>query len=502
MTLPPIVNKIMEILRVKTPIGGLEISDSTVRLAVPSADRWDIYSQRLPTGVVEDGVAKDGVRFKEAITALRKLASARYGHIKIPIMVSLVSSQIYTQTFPLPIIREDEAEKVIDLNLKMISPLNYDEVYVGWQFVKKDAEAGKFEVRGAFLRRTIVEPMEIALEEAGFRPLALEPRSLSLTRLIRNLGVGVTKEVPLVVLLVDDGGINFLVIKEGQLYFEYTELWRNLFEPGKSITLDEFKSAIKRSVQQLVNFYSQRWPEPLRDFLIIASSLVAEVEKILKEDFSFSARELVFAQGKNIKGEWFAAIGAAWRGLTFNTKEDELSLLGTTSRQIYSRERYIDFLSLWRVITPTAIGLVLILMLASDLLIIRETRRLDGSSPKLPAESRASFMALESQAGKFNASVALMKTVRKTENFKNPLIQDILKRASSSFIGITSLKMQSDGLFTLSGSAPAEDRIILFKNALKDGKYQNINLPLSNIRKDNQGYVFSMTFSLISRNTP
>ncbi|MEK7094464.1 MAG: hypothetical protein AAB903_03955, partial [Patescibacteria group bacterium] len=296
MKFPSFFNTVLEALRVKTPVAGLEISDLTLRLAVPGSERWDIYNERLPLGVIEDGVVKDPVRFKESILSLKKLAAERYGKRKIPVVVSLVSSQIYTQAFPLPVVQEGETEKVIALNLKMISPLNFDDVYVGWQYVKKESSAGRFEILGAFLKRPVVLGIESALEGGGFRPLALEPRSLSLARLIRNLGMGAVGGKPAAVLSVSEEGLNFLVVKEGQMYFEYTELWKNLYDPGKYISLDEFKAAIKRSVQQLINFYSQRWPEPLGEFLIIAPSLVSEVEKILKDDFSFPAHELIFPQ--------------------------------------------------------------------------------------------------------------------------------------------------------------------------------------------------------------
>lgn len=497
------LNKMLEVLRVKTPVGGLEISDLMIRLAVPGVDTWDIYSQRLPLGVVVDGILKDPVRFKESLRALKASASARYGNKKIPIVVSLISSQIYTQAFPLPVVQEGEIEKVIALNLKMISPVNYDDVAVGWQYVKKDVDAGRFEILGAFLRRSVVIDLEKALEEADFRPLALEPRSLSLARLIRNLGVGVTGGRPAAVLSVSEEGLNFLVVKEGQLYFEYTELWKNLYDPGRYITLEEFKGAIKRSVQQLVNFYSQRWPEPLGEFLIIAPSLVSEVEKIIKDDFSLPAREFIFPQGKDIGGEWFATIGAAWRGASVNKEDEELSLLGNTVHQMFGRERFVDFLLLWRIIVPTVLGFILLAMATTEFLIIREIRNVEMNQAIRPSpEDQASFSALEAQAKKFNAEIALIQSLRSSGALRGSFIESIFNQASSSGVVINSIKLGGGGGVVLAGRAASEDKIILFKNTLRDGGYQNIDLPLSGIRRDVEGYVFSMTFSWIPLNTP
>ncbi|MEK7187993.1 MAG: pilus assembly protein PilM [Patescibacteria group bacterium] len=503
MRLPGVIKKILEAIRVETPIGGLEISDSNLRFAVPGVGHWDVYSQKLSVGVVQDGIIKDPARFKEAAEALRKLVKERYGRKKIPVIVSLASSQIYTQALPLPIIQESEADKVIDLNLKMVSPLQYDEVYAGWQYVKKDQTAGRFEILSAFLRRSVVETLDQALEEAHFRPLALEPRSLSLARLLRNLGGPQKNAQPVAILSVNDEGINFLVVKEGQLYFEYTELWRNLYEAGKTITAAEFQSAIKRSVQQLVNFYSQKWPEPLSEFLIVAPSLVLEVEKVLKDDFSFPARELVFSESKAISGEWFAAVGAAWRGFSLSREDDELSLLGHTARNAFGRERFIDFLALWSVITPVTLGLIMIGLLATDFMIVKEVRRLQ-LDPILTANSseQATLAALEARASRFNANIGLIQTIRQGKDFKGPLIENVLTHASSSAVEVTSLRMQNERSLLLNGRASSQEKIIAFKNDLKNSGFTSVDLPLSTIRQDGANYTFTMTFSLNTANTP
>ncbi len=495
--------KLLEKIRVRTPVGGLEISDSALRFSLPGIRGWDVYNQRLPLGVIEDGIIKDQAKFQEAVLALKQSLASRYGQRKIPVVVSLASSQIYTQAFLLPLVREGEVEKAIDLNLKMISPINFSEVYSGWQYLKKDDVAGRSEILGAFLRQSIVQDIDKALEMANFRPLALESRALSLARLVRTTQTKLNADRPVVVLSVDDEGIHLLVIKKGNLYFEYTELWKNLYEPGKSITMEEFRSAIKRSVQQLVNFYGQRWPEPLGEFLIIAPSLVSEVIRLLKEDFSFEATELSFSDSQGVKGEWFASIGAAERGSSIGAYDQELSLLGRTAQQKFGRERFVDFLSFWSVIVPVALVFILFFAFSADFFIIRETRRLEETvARRLSPSDRARIAELEDQATRFNNQVALVQSIRSVEQFKSSLITDILNRASSSQISVSNLRLEGSGSLSLAGAAASEDRIIAFKNNLKEGNFQNINLPLAGIRKDGQGYVFSISFSWTPSKTP
>lgn len=495
--------KLLEKLRVRTPVGGLEISDSALRFSLPGIRGWEVFNQRVPVGVIEDGVIKDEAKFQEAVLALKQSLSSRYGQRKIPVIVSLASSQIYTQAFLLPLVREGEVEKAIDLNLKMISPINFSEVYAGWQYLKKDDVAGRSEILGAFLRQSIVSSIDRALEVANFRPLALESRALSLARLVRTTQTKLNIDRPVVVLSVDDEGIHLLVLKMGNLYFEYTELWKNLYEPGKAVTMEEFRSAVKRSVQQLVNFYGQRWPEPLGEFLIIAPSLVSEVITLLKEEFAFEASELSFPETQGVQGEWFASIGAAERGSSIGAYDEELSLLGRTAQQKFGRERLVDFLSFWSIIIPISLLFVLFFVFSADVFIIQETRRLEETvARRLSPSDRTRISELEAQARRFNNQVSLVQSIRSTGQFKSSLITDILDRASSSQILVSAVRLENNGVLNLSGIAPSEDRIIAFKNDLKEGNFENINLPLAGIRKDGQGYVFSISFSWTPSKTP
>jgi hypothetical protein len=162
----------------------------------------------------------------------------------------------------------------------------------------------------------------------------------------------------------------------------------------------------------------------------------------------------------------------------------------------------VDFLRLWSVIIPASLTIIILGMVISDYLIIRETRDLESSAmSRLSSEDQTAALALETQAKKFNADIGLVQGMRKSENFKLPLMQDVLARAESSSIVISSVRFQGN-TFTVGGSATTEDKIIGFKNVLQSSGYLNVDLPLSAIRKDPQGYIFSMTFSRTPTNTP
>lgn len=490
---------LLERLRVRTPVGGLEISDSALRFIVHDHTGWETYNQRLSAGTIEDGVIKDEKQFEESIKALRSTLEKRYGQKKIPVVLSLSSSQIYTQTFSLPAVKKEEKEKAIDLNLKMISPLEYQEVYGGWQELSQNT-AGHTEILGGFLKRSIADTLDSALEAAGFRPLALESRAMSLTRLARETQP--LEDRSAVIVLVDDEGIHLLVVKKGFLYFEYTELWKNMYQTGQSITMDEFRSAIKHSIQQLVNFHGQRWSEPLGEFLVIAASLAPEVMKILKEDFAFEAKEMSIPS-VSLNGEWFAALGAAQRGQKIGSSDEELSLLGHTAREEFGKEQITDFLSLWSVLVPVSLGIIMLAMISADFFIIEETRRLSEVVPRqLSPEDQLRITELKNRANQFNADVAAIQEIRAQEEFKLVLIDDIFTRASSTQIKITQFNLLGNGMVNLSGRAKDQERVIAFKNNIREAGYPNVDLPLSSIREEAEDYAFSMSFSWMPAKTP
>ncbi|HUX35434.1 MAG TPA: pilus assembly protein PilM, partial [Candidatus Paceibacterota bacterium] len=286
-----ISEKLLSLLRVRTKIGGLEISDSDLRFAYLNGNSLDTAVLRLPPGIVEGGEIKNYDTLIEALKELRKLLPLDFSKKKFTnVIVTLNSIHIYTQVFSLPLIEETELKEAIRLNINMVSPFELSQAYAGWQQISQNKNELKVEILSAFAQKTFMDQLRNALIEAGFFPVAVESGALSLARLIREKGSDFKMDKPLLVLSVDDKGMRFLIIRIGQLHFEYFQSWKDIQGDNKEVSWDNFSDALKRSLHQVFNFYASHWQEPLTEIVIASNSYVEEISKLVSENFSLNAK--------------------------------------------------------------------------------------------------------------------------------------------------------------------------------------------------------------------
>src|SRR3989344_8576073 len=132
-------DRILTILRIRSPVGGLEIGDAVLRFAAPRRQSWQTISLPLPPGTVNEGTIQDPAQFQTALVAIHdEITGPHRRGKKVAVAVTVGSADIYTQTFSLPLLKNDQLEQAVELNLQMISPAKADEAYAGWQAVGRD----------------------------------------------------------------------------------------------------------------------------------------------------------------------------------------------------------------------------------------------------------------------------------------------------------------------------------------------------------------------------
>lgn len=493
--------KLLSLLRVRSLSGGLEISDAILHLAFFDGERWRLAGARLAPGVMESNRIKDYAKF---VAALKSLKTDIFGPSgakrKMNVVVSLSSLNIYTQVFSLPIIEGENLDKAIQLNIQMVSPVETSEAYSGWQLVGQDQGSLRLEVLSAFIERAVVDEINKALFEAGFISVAMESRALALARLSREEGVGIDLARSYIVLSLDNSGLDFVVVRNGQLYFEYFNPWKDIMDERGQIPMLVFEAEFTRSLQQVLNFYGQHWTEPISEVIVSATALSDKVGEIIKNNFSLPVRELSLKNVSGIGPEWFVALGCGLRGLKPRSKDKEVSLLGVGAEEQFRREQFIEFLRLWRVLVPVALGVLLAAFALADAFTLETAEFLEtGSVISLTSEQQRELNDLTAKAQEFNASAAMIKSVEDNWLFKTELLGKIDLILSSSSVSLDRFAFQSKTApVFLSGFAKSENLIINFKNALEaDSEFTSVNLALTDIKPDPRGgYSFSLTFSL------
>jgi hypothetical protein len=484
-------------------VGGLEISDTALRFAEWSGGRWVTAGLRLPPGLVENGKIKDRDQFIAALLALHSQIAPKKPRKKIGVVASLGSVDIYSQTFSLPVIEGENLEKAVQLNIQMASPTEAAETYSGWQMVGEDKSAVRLEILSAFIKRELVDQIISALRAANFTPHSLEPRGLSLTRVIRELGEGFDPARPYLVLVADESGLELLIIRRAQLYFQYFTPWSEIYGGERQITQEAFEAAVIRSLHQVLNFYRSHWSEALSDVYLATPGLKEEIARIISANFSLNILELRL---RNLPAtpDWFVALGAALRGMIPPSKDTEMSLLGVSAQEEFRREQILNFLEFWRVLMPASLGILVAAFILAEAFLLRLNGGLAARQAEIVRSDRsAEIQDLQAKADEFNRSVNLIRSVLEQSRPRFEAagkVADLMRARRAVLVRFWD---QGSSLpITVSGRAETEADIRNFAADLgKSGEFQNINLPLSDIRPGADGVYFSVSFNFAPSKT-
>ncbi len=501
------IPKILSLLRITPLVGGLEISDVAFRFVYFSEKMWRLVSIRLEPGILEGGKIKNREKFITALKNLKSNAFPGKKPRKISVVVSLSSISIYSQAFSLPIIKGENLDRAIQLNVEMISPIDISHAYSGWQKIGENQGSLQLEMLSAFIDRAVVDEITQALRAAGFIPVVVESRALSLARLLREegAGMGIDMSKSYVLVNIDSSGIDFLIIRLGQLYFEYFNPWRDIMDEKGQISPHAFESAVIRNFHQVVNFYGQHWTEPLSEVVLSAVALKDETKRVIADNFPFVVRELAliaYNKGKEdqeIAPEWFIALGCGLRGRSPRSQDREISLLGIDAQEEFRQEQIVLFADFWRVLMPVALGLFLGVFSLSYVFLAQTRSGLESqllfTSGNIGLKEGQD---LQARAVAFNHVVSLFKAAKVSYIEKSTLIEKIQSISASNGVTVSRIYFQdSNTPISLNGEVRADDKLTALKNALMgDPEFTDVNLSLSDVRQGTAGLSFSITFRL------
>lgn len=495
--------KLLSFLRVRTTVGGLEITDQALRLAYQEKEKtWRFAAVALGPGVMERGTVKDAAALGHAFQELRaKVPSLRRRGKKMNVVVSLGSASVYTQSFTLPIVGGAELKKAIDLNIRMSAPDDLAKSYFGSRVLTRDDAALRFEIGTAFIDRTIVDGLVPVLFGAGFVATDIESRALSLARTVRERTVLPDAAGSYLLLDIDDTGIDFLVLRKGELYFEYATRWADIADPKGQVTMDRFNETVVANFRQVSNFYHQRWQNPLGGVIVVAAAFGEAASAAIAPAASGAKIPVIppsFAAGQEIESEWFAAYGAALRdGLG-----DEISLSGDVASDAYHKEQVLSFLEFWRVLVPVTLGiLVATLAVANNFLggvAVQASENSAAGQVGGQSQLLTEISSLEASSTAFNHDVQVALAAQSAMDKSHTLFDTLEAAAKSSSVTLSRVSFEGTASpVSLSGVASTADDIVQFKDLLaQNSEFTGVNLPLSDIQPSGSMYSFTMTFSI------
>ncbi len=490
-------DKLLSLLHVTSDVGGLEITDQVLRLAYLDKETWRFVATVLGPGVMQRGAVKDPVTLARALQELRSQVPFLHGHPgrKMTVVVSLGSANVYTQSFTLPLLQGEELKKAIDLNVQMSSPDDLAKSYFGSRVLASDAGAMRIQIASAFIERSVVDDLIPILFEAGFVAIDVESRAISLARTIRERTASLDSSRSYLLLDIDDTGIDFLVLRNGELYFEYQTPWTDLGDAKGQVTMERFNEAVTANFRQVFNFYHQRWQEELGGVLVVAVAFGKEASSAIAGVTTLPVLSPAFNAGEDMQ-EWLAAYGAALRG---GIGKGEISLSGDVAADAYHKQQTIAFLDFWSVLVPVTLGiLVATLALAYNFLGGITNEVVASGAPGGQGKLMSQIAALQASSTAFNNDVSLALAAQFSADKSHDIFDRLDTMAASSSVTLSRVTFQgASAPVFVSGIASTADDIVQFRDYLTaDPAFTGVNLPLSAIQPSGSMYSFSLTFSL------
>lgn len=491
--------RFLDYLQGKPAMGGLEVADLAIRFSFFNGKVWKLESIKVPGGILKGGQVIDRGQFLEILKRLKtQIPLSEKNKKKISVVVSLSFSGVYSQVFSLPLITEKNLEEAATLNLQMTSPLKAEESYIGWQEIGRDENTMKVDILGAFIGRKQVDDISSVLKEAGFLPIAAEPKALSLARLIKQQAVGFDNNKPCIVLVLDGESLNFLVIRKGELYFEYNNSWVELRGDKKGISFSDFKSLITLKLRQVLNFYSQHWSEKVSEVIVVSLGLKQEIKNIIRENFALPATEVQLRFDKPLEVEWFASLGSAIRAEMPRRSDRDLSLLGVSMKEEFRRQQVVSFIFFWRIFLGISFGMIMLIFIGSYFFLVKMEGNLKSSLGKSGSSEAVQLGLFKKDADRFNALVALISSVRRPPESKAAVLTKINSILESSGLTLTQFNFTGfNKSLNLTGRGNSQADILGFEEKLsKDGQFENIKISPTDVKQDDQGFSFSISFSM------
>ncbi len=499
-----IFEKFLLLLKVHRKVGGLDVSDQVIRFSYYDGKLWRFFAVQCAPGVLENGKIKNRAEFIKTLLELKlQILGGKAKKGSIDVVMSFSSASTYNQVFNLPLLEGDEFEKAVGFNVQMTSPVDISETYFGWEIVARDEAAGRYDILSVFIDRVLVDEMVAALFEAGFIPTAVESKALVLARMVREKGQEIDKTKSCVLVNIDNAGIDFLVLRKGELYFEYASPWHDVMDKKGQISMDVFSAIVAKNINQVINFYGQHWQDQISGIFISSGVLYDETKNAISTSTSIPVAPLHILGFNNQETppEWLVALGCGIRGLEFKKRKNEISLLNSGAEKTFVKTQLIDFMDFWRILVPVALCFVVIMLAGVDIFLMRMQDASSGSAVVTPAAGNSTEVTLAlTSVNDFNRSVAFIQDIEKKASPEVSIITELGSIASSTGISIANASFRIENKFiTLNAIAPSQDQISSFEKSIHgNSKFTNVNLPLSSIQKQPSGSNFSFSMTLIA----
>lgn len=471
-------------------ISALEIGDNYLRAIRLGRKGNNLIVQKSAQTSIENGLISGG----------RVVAPEKFAHLLANFLktnrfseyrwiVSLSCKDIFTTYKTFPNLAHGDLNEAVEINLPSLLPGETSEISWGWQEIeptkKIAAEHAKMVMISSMLQKDLTSFLG-AFSVAGIVPVAIEPKSLSISRVLGN-------QKPTLVLDLEGLNVTVVVISAG-----FPRFAREFHLPPAE--KEQFKSLLSE-VRRAMNFYLTESKEAKIETIILdGPSANPEIAQALGTSLNQEvklSRDLVKVSGAS--GVTLSIFGAGIRALTPPEQDTSLSLLPVGAREAAQEQRALLFYGgLANIIVITTI-LFLLLFIGTWGFIKYLTLQADSQLASLSqkqASQDSKTKEMQNSIKEINSEITLEASLEDQMTFFSPVLEGIYN-AKGAGVQISNIDYSKENQpITLTGTASSREALASFRDALAAESFiEQVQMPSSNFG-ENQNILFTMTLTL------
>lgn len=499
--IPEKLKNIFDKLSSKPVVGGLYITDSSVQYFLINNDYPQPIkaSVSLPAGVIEEGKVKNHKKFVQHLSALRNTLTKDGSKQPLKVITCLPSAIIYAQHISIPNVGPDQLEGTANLNLKMNSPVDINDVYTSWELIRETPDV--YDIMGVFSDKKEVDKYRSALMDSGFYPVVFEFPSLATSWTVNKV-LGTKDKISLVTNVSPDG-IDIFLLKKGFLYFNYFISWRSIKGKEKNISKEVFEKNLIEELKRVISFSDNQFNEHPHDLVLISPGMEDSISKIINDNFDIkiiNLKESLSKMGSDIPKDisnWYTVMGSAIRG-NWERGLDKFISIGTENLdKVFYRERILSFIRLWRNIFAGALTILLILIAGAGVIIAMQPQAsVDSDTLINIRQQQQAFEEIDGIAQTFNSLVSEVRRVSEGSEALSFFLNDLYQISNDRNIRISQLTFSSfDEAIEVSAVALSPGSAVSFRDMLNDEeRFRGVTLPFSDMSEEDDGTHFNISF--------
>lgn len=486
------MKQILEQLSPEPRVAGLAIGHDEIRYVREGKKGEEKYFIRLPEKTIEQGRVMNPEELQRALEGLHDMILPKKKEEVIKAVVSLPPGAVYTQSLKIPYVGENQLKESVQLNLEIVTPIRAEDALMGWQKVKEfDNE---IEILGAFMEKAKAENIRAPLERAKFYPVAFEFPALSMMRVARLAD----KEGIKAFAHISNDGIDFFIVKEGALYFDYFISWKEIQGEAKEITGELFEEALEKEMRRVSNFALSKASKDIDKVSYVAEGLEARFERVVRDKLGFKT-EKVEIEGSTQGPAWYVAEGAG-RRRDEGEESREINIGAGGLRQAFFEDRLVRFIHLWRDIAVGALVIFLLIDGIGATALGKAARSVETQVAAFRARGeKEELRHLDTQVKEFNTLVAGITKAKEGDRNWSAFLLNLRRAAESKSIRIIRIEVDArSGAVSISAEGADHASVIEFKNVLeREPGLESVDLPLSKIAvTEGNNVTFTLSFKI------